>query len=192
MINITANTYSDDFKKAIAPEMDKHIKHFQKELLTLRTGRASTSLVEELLIDCYGSKMKLKELASISAPEARLIVIQAWDKSILGDIEKAILTSDLGITPVNNGDLIRIQLPMMSSERRDELVKLLNKKLEECKAHIRNTRKDFQNSVREVEKKKVISEDFAKTLLEILQKETDAFISEAEKVANKKEEEIKG
>lgn len=192
MINITANTYSDDFKKAVAPEMDKHIKHFQKDLLTIRTGRASSSLVEELLVDCYGSKMKLKELAAISTPEARLIVIQAWDKSVLGDIEKAILTSDLGITPVNNGDLIRIQLPMMSSERRDELVKLLNKKLEECKAHIRNTRKDFQNSVRDAEKKKVLSEDFAKTLLDILQKETDAFIGEAEKIANKKEEEIKG
>ncbi|OGB83860.1 ribosome recycling factor [candidate division TM6 bacterium RIFCSPHIGHO2_12_FULL_32_22] len=192
MINITPNTYSDDFQKAIAPEMQKHIQHFQKELTAIRTGRASSSLVEDLLIECYGSKMKLKEVASIATPEARLIVIQPWDKSILGDVEKGILTSELGLTPVNNGELIRIQLPMMSTERRDELIKLLNKKLEECKAHIRNARKDFQNSVRDAEKKKAISEDFAKSLLDILQKETDKFIAEAEKNSSKKEQDIKG
>ncbi|OGT35257.1 MAG: ribosome recycling factor [Gammaproteobacteria bacterium RIFCSPHIGHO2_12_FULL_37_14] len=192
MINITSNTYSDDFKKSVAPEMDKHLKHFQKELLTIRTGRANSSLVEDLLVDCYGSKMRLKELGSITTPEARLIVIQAWDKSILSDIEKAISTSDLGLNPINNGDLIRIQLPMMSSERRDELTKILHKKLEECRSHIRNCRKDFQNSVRDSEKKKAISEDFAKQLLEILQKETDRFIAEAEKISTKKEEEIRG
>jgi ribosome recycling factor len=192
MINITPNTYTDDFQKALSPEMEKHIKHFQKELVTIRTGRANASLVEDLLVECYGSKMKLKELGSITTPEARLIVIQAWDKSLLNEIEKAITSSGLGLNPVNNGDLIRIQLPMMSSERRDELIKVLNKKLEECKAHIRNTRKDFQNSVRDAEKKKVISEDFQKKLLDILQKETDKFIAEAEKISSKKEDEIKG
>ena len=192
MINITPNISSDDFQKAITPEMQKHIQHFQKELTAIRTGRASSSLVEDLLIECYGSKMKLKEVASIATPEARLIVIQPWDKSILGDVEKGISTSELGLTPVNNGELIRIQLPMMSTERRDELIKLLNKKLEECKAHIRNSRKDFQNGVRDAEKKKTISEDFAKRLLDVLQKETDKFIAEAEKNSSKKEQDIKG
>lgn len=184
---------SKDFEKMIAPEMDKAIKHFEKDLLTIRTGRANPAMVEDLKITCYGdSVMTLKELAAISAPDARLITIQAWDKSVLGDIEKAILASDLGFTPTNTGDLIRIQLPMMSTERREELIKTLHKKLEECRAAIRNIRKDFQNAVRDADKKKIVSEDFAKTLLDVLQKETDKFIADAEKIAAKKETDIKG
>lgn len=181
-----------DFEKMISPEMDKAVKHFEKDILTIRTGRANPAMVEDLKVTCYGdSVMKIKEVAGISTPDARLIVIQPWDKSVLADIEKAITTSDLGLSPVNTGELIRIQLPMMSSERRDELVKTLHKKLEECRTAIRNIRKDFQNHVRDAEKKRVFSEDYSKTLLDILQKETDKFIAEAEKVSSKKETEIK-
>lgn len=182
-----------EFEKMIAPEMDKAIKHLEKELLTIRTGRSNPAMVEDLKVVCYGdSVMALKELAAISTPDARLIVIQAWDKTVLADIEKAITASDLGLNPINTGELIRIQLPMMSVERREELVKTLHKKLEECRTAIRNVRKDFQNEVRDSEKKRVLSEDFAKTLLDVLQKETDKFIAEAEKVAAKKETDIRG
>lgn len=193
IITITAETTNKDFEKMLAPEMDKPIKHLEKELLAIRTGRANAAMVEETKVSCYGdSVMKLKELAAISVPDARLIVIQAWDKSTLADIEKALINSDLGVSPVNTGELIRIQLPMMSAERREELVKILNKKLEECRTSIRNVRKDFQNLVRDAEKKRTLSEDFAKLLLDILQKETDKFIAEAEKIASKKEVDIKG
>lgn len=192
-IVITSDISVKDFEKLIAPEMDKAVKHFEKDILTIRTGRANPAMVEDVKVACYGdSVMKLKELAAISAPDARLIVIQAWDKTVLADIEKALLSSDLGVSPVNTGELIRIQLPMMSTERREELTKSLHKKLEECRAAIRNIRKDVQNHVRDAEKKKVLSEDFAKNLLDALQKETDKFIAEAEKVSSKKEADIKG
>lgn len=191
-IKISAETTSKDFENMLTPEMDKPIKHFEKELVAIRTGRANPNMVEDIKVEAYGDTMKVKELGSITAPEARLLVIQAWDKSMLENIEKAIQASDLGVNPVNNGELIRIQLPMMSSERRSDLVKTLHKKLEESKAGIRNVRKDFQNHVRDAEKKKDISEDFAKTLLDILQKTTDKFIEKAENISSKKEAEIKG
>lgn len=181
-----------DFEKMIEPEMDKSIKHFEKEMLAIRTGRATTSMVEDIKVNCYGDIMKMKEVAAISTPEARLIVIQAWDKSLLPDIEKAINESDLGAAPVNNGELIRITLPMMSSERRSEMTKTLHKKLEECKTGIRNVRKDFQNHVRDAEKKKVLTEDYAKKLLDVLQKETDKFIAKSDQLSAKKEDELKG
>lgn len=191
-LTITAQTYTNEFEKAIAAEMDKPLKHFQKELTTIRTGRASTAVLENVPVVCYGSQMLLKELAALSAPDARLLVIQPWDKGTIADIEKALLASELGLTPVNNGEIIRIQLPMMSTERRDELTKMLHKKLEECRTQMRNIRKDVQNLVRDTEKKKVISEDFAKKLLELLQKQVDLAITNAEKLSDKKEQEIKG
>ena len=183
---------SNEIIELIRMKSDQTIEAFKRDLSRFRTGRASHALVENIRVDAYGSTLPLSQVGTVTVPESRLIVIQPWDKSILGDVEKGISTSELGLTPVNNGELIRIQLPMMSTERRDELIKLLNKKLEECKAHIRNSRKDFQNGVRDAEKKKTISEDFAKRLLDILQKETDKFIAEAEKNSSKKEQDIKG
>jgi ribosome recycling factor len=108
------------FEKEIESQMDKHIKHFEKELQKLRTGRAHPSMVEDIRISAYGTTMALKEVGSISVPDAALIVIQPWDKSIINEIEKAVGTSDLGITPQNDGDVIRIKLPPMSSSRREE------------------------------------------------------------------------
>lgn len=178
------------FETPLKAHMDAPIKHFEKELATLRTGRASISLIENIKVQCYGQFMSLKEVASLGAPDSRLLTVQPWDKSIMAEIEKAIATSDLGIAPANDGNLIRIQLPQMSAARRDELSKLLNKKTEECKVAIRNVRKDFHNEVRDAEKKHIISEDFAKKLSEHLQKITDQFIEKTDQMAEKKNTEL--
>ncbi len=180
------------FEKAMTQEMDKPMKHFEGELIKIRTGRAHTSLIEDIQVTTYFSPtpMPLKNIAAIAAPDARLLTIQPWDLAIINDIEKAILNSDLGVTPVNDGKIIRIQLPQMSSTRRDELVKILNKKLEECKISVRNVRRDFQEIVRTGKKDKKISENFFNRLADSLQKVTDAFTDKADQLAKKKENEI--
>jgi ribosome recycling factor len=182
---------SSNFERAINSGMQKPIEHYEKELLAIRTGRASTKLVEDVKVDSYGQQMRIKELASIAAPDARLITIQPWDKTIIGDIEKGLLASDLGVTPINDGTLIRIQLPMMTESRRQELDKILGKKTEECKVGVRNVRKEFHNQLRDAEKNKQISEDFAKRLSDVLQKITDQFIAKADELHDKKAKEIK-
>lgn len=188
---VFAEGNTKDFENAINVAMDKPIKHYEKELSAIRTGRASTTLVEEIKVECYGQQMKLKELATLAAPDARLITIQPWDKSIIGEVEKAILASDIGITPVNDGTIIRLQLPQMSEARREELGKVLGKKTEECKIGVRNVRKEFHNKLREAEKDKGISEDFAKRLNDLLQKFTDNFIKKVDELHEKKHKEIK-
>lgn len=192
MIKITeATTTPKDFESALKPEMEKALEFLKKELLKLRTGRSNPGMIENLRVQCYGSDMSLKELAAISAPDARLLVVQPWDKSVINNIEKALQSSDLGLTPVNDGELIRIQLPYLSTERREELTKVLHKKLEECRIAIRNVRKEFQNAVRDAEKDKDISIDYSKRLLANLQIITDKHIETAETLAEKKEQEIK-
>jgi ribosome recycling factor len=188
---VFAEGNTKEFEKIVKDAMEKPIKHFEKELSAIRTGRASTALIEDIKIESYGQIMKLKELATLAAPDARLITIQPWDKSIIGEIEKAILASDIGITPINDGTIIRLQLPQMSAARRDELHKVLNKKTEECRIGVRNVRKEFHNQLRNAEKEKGISEDFAKRLNDLLQKITDSFIKHTEKLSNKKSNDIK-
>jgi ribosome recycling factor len=184
-------TNQKEFEKVMSLEMEKPIKHFERELITIRTGRAHPSLVEDLKIVCYGNTtMRLKDIASVSTPDARLIIIQAWDPAVINDIEKAIASSELGVKPVNDGALVRIVLPEISSARRDELAKILNKKLEEGRISIRNVRKDFHNLVRDAQKAKTISEDHARRLNDVLQKITDDFIKKAETMSEKKEKEI--
>ncbi|MBM3893645.1 ribosome recycling factor [Candidatus Dependentiae bacterium] len=178
------------FDKLLKEHMEKPLKHYEKELASIRTGRASVTVLENIKVDVYGQMMSLRELATLSAPDARLLTVQPWDKSILPDIEKAISLSDLGATPVNDGAIIRIQLPQMSASRRDELLKILGKKTEECRVGVRNVRKDFQNEVRDAEKKRLISEDFGKKLSDVLQKTTDLFIDKTEQLHKKKETEI--
>ena len=195
MINFTIiENQIKEFEKALADEMDKAIKHFEHELVAIRTGRAHTSIVEDIKVTCYGgaSELSLKEVSSISAPDACMIIIQPWDKSIINDIERAILQSNIGVTPVNDGDLIRIALPQMSTSRRDELVKTLHKKLEECRVSCRNVRRDFHNLVRDAQKAKKISQDFHNRLEDSLQKVTDQFIKKAETMSSKKEATIRG
>ena len=180
------------FQNAMEAEMAKPIKHFEGELIKIRTGRAHTSLVEEVQVSVYGqAPMALKNLAALTAPEARLIVVQPWDNSIIAEIEKAITTSDLGVKPLNDGKIIRIQLPEISTSRRDELVKVLGKKLEECRVSIRNIRKDFQNLMRDAKKDKKISENFHSRLEDVLQQVTDKHIKLVEQKAEKKETDIK-
>lgn len=189
--NFVEGAPTKQFEKAVEVEMDKTIKFFEKELLKIRTGRAHPSLLEDIKVAAYGNITPIKQLAAISAPDASLLVVQPWDKSIMPDIEKALSASDLGITPLNDGNVIRIQLPRMSSQRREELVKGLHKKLEESKVALRTTRKDFHILIRDAEKSKKISEDYSKRLQDSLQKMTDKTIEIAEGLSRKKEDEIK-
>ncbi|MGC2310462.1 MAG: ribosome recycling factor [Candidatus Babeliaceae bacterium] len=187
----TETTNTKPFEKAVEAEMDNHIKHFDKELIKIRTGRAHPSMVEDLKIAHFGEIMPLKHIGAISAPDPQLLIIQPWDISLIPDIEKAIAQSDLGVTPANDGNVIRIQLPRMSGARRDELAKVLAKKVEECRISLRNVRKDFHNDIREAEKTKKISEDTSRRLQDVLQKITDRFVELADKMGHKKEEEIR-
>lgn len=190
---ILTDTNQKEFEEAVNNTMSKPIEHFKRELVTIRTGRAHPGLVEDVKVSCYDgtSVMRIRELGTISTPEARILIIQPWDKGVLGDIEKAIISSDLGISPVNDGNVIRIVLPEMSAQRRDELVKILHKKLEEAKIAIRNIRKEFHNLIRDSEKKKTISEDHKNRLEGRLQEITDKHVKELDQMAQKKEADIK-
>jgi len=190
-IKLTDNNIKE-FEKAVQEEMDKALQHFEKELITIRTGRAHPALVEGIKVVCYGGNtMNLKELASITTPEARIIVIQPWDTGLMPDIEKAITNSDLGVTPLNDGNILRIRLPEITTARRDELAKILSKKTEESKIAVRNTRRDYMNLIRDAEKAKTISEDHSRRLYDTLQKITDKFTGSVDQMAQKKEAEIK-
>lgn len=179
------------FQKPMEAEMSKTIKHFEGELVKIRTNRAHTSLVEAIEVAAYGqAPMPLKTLAVLSAPDARLIAVQPWDTSIIPDIEKAIAASDVGVNPRNDGKVVYLQLPEMSSDRRDELVKVLGKKEEETKVTLRNIRKDFNNIIRDAKKNKDISENFQNRLEDVLQKVTDTFVKKADEMADKKKKEI--
>lgn len=190
--NFTEGAQTKPFEQASAAEMDKPLKFFEQELLKIRAGRAHTSMVENIKVNSYGTMMPLKQVAALSAPDVSLLMIQPWDKSIIGEIEKAISTSELGLTPINDGNVIRIQLQRLSSERREELIKTLSKKLEEAKVAVRNIRKEFHNVIREAEKGKKISEDYSKRLQDLLQKITDKSIESLDKVSQKKEADIRG
>ncbi len=183
---------SKPFEQAMNDEMQKAIKHFEGELVKIRTGRAHTSLVEDVKVDVYdGSPMPLKNVAAITAPDARLIVIQPWDITTIPAIERAIMSSDIGITPQVDGKIIRLSLPDMSSTRREELIKVLGKKLEECRVSIRNMRKDFNNFIRDAKKDKKISENFFNRLGDLVQNATDKWIAKADEMGQKKEKELK-
>jgi len=180
------------FETPMKAEMEGPLKHFDGELVKIRTGRAHTSLVEDIQVAVYGQEpMPLKNLAGLTAVDSRTITIQPWDATIIADIEKAIKASDSGLTPANDGAFIRITLPEISTARRDDLVKVLGKKLEECRIAIRNVRKDFNNLIRDAKKDKKISENFYNRLEDSLQKITDSYIEQAEQRATKKEKDIK-
>ena len=182
------------FEEVVDQEMSKSSKHFEHELTAIRSGRAHPSMVEDIKISCYGgsTELPLKNLATVSTPEPRIIIIQPWDQGVVIDIERSLKESDLGLTPQTDGAVIRLVLPEMSSNRRDELTKLLHKKLEECRVAIRNVRKHFHNLIRDTEKDKGISEDFAKRLSDLLQKHTDKSIKFAEDLSVKKEASLRG
>lgn len=191
VVQLVEGANTKQFEKDIEIEMDKHIKHFEKELIKIRTGRAHPSMIEDMKVPVYGTYMSLKEVAAVAAPDVSLLTVQPWDQANLAEIEKAIATSDLGVTPSNDGNVIRIQLPRMSSGRRDELIKILHQKLEQAKIAIRNIRRDVQNLIRDTEKSKKVSLDYSRRLQDSLQKITDKFIELTDKLASKKENEIK-
>ena len=179
------------FQKPMETEMENPLKHFERELVKIRTGRAHTSMIEDIPVMVYGQDaVPLKGLGTVSAPDARLLTVQPWDSSIIPDIEKAIVAAGVGVSPVNDGKIIRLRLPEMSSERREELVKMLHKKLEECRVTVRNVRKDFKNIITDAKKDKKISENFYNRLEEVLQKITDSYIEKAETMSKKKEVEL--
>jgi len=192
-ISFVEGSSTKQFESTVEREMNSSLSHFDKELTKLRTGRAHPSMVSDIrvAIESYGSEMTIDKLAGISTPEPQLIVIQPWDKSVIADIEKAISRSDLGVNPLNDGDVIRLNLPKMSGSRREELIKVVAKRAEECKIALRNVRKDIHNLIRDAEKSKQISEDYGKRLQTSLQKITDAATEKVEQAAQRKEQEIR-
>jgi len=170
--------------------MQKAVEVFKQDLAVVRTGRASASLVDRIQIDYYGVPTPVNQIAQISVPEARQIVIQPYERRLLTDIEKAIQKSDLGINPNNDGQVIRLNVPPLNEERRRDMVKVVHKKLDEHKVAVRNIRRDGHDKLREREKKKEISEDELKRSVERLQKLTDRYIETMDKVGKAKEMEI--
>jgi ribosome recycling factor len=180
----------DEILAELRDKMNKSINVLKKELSKIRTGRASTALLEDIMIECYDTEMPLKQVASISVPESRLILIQPWDKSIIGNIEKGILKSELGLTPVNDGKVIRVPIPPLTEERRKELVKLVKKVGEDIKVAIRNNRREANEMFKELKNEKEISEDDYRRALNEVQKITDEFIEKVNKLVSEKEKEI--
>jgi len=179
-----------DVLKEAQDHMQKAIEVLKKEFATMRVGRATPALLEKVLVDYYGSQMPVNQLATITAPEARLLVIQPWDKGAIAAIEKAIMKSDLGITPTNDGSVIRLAIPPLTQERRQELVKVAKKKAEEARVAIRNIRRDANDQIKDLEKEKVVSEDEGKRAQDEVQKLTDKYIKTVDDLLKAKEEEI--
>jgi ribosome recycling factor len=169
--------------------MEKAIAALKRELGSLRAGRATPSLLERIQADYYGTPTPINQLANISVPDPRTLMIQPWDKSSIGEIEKAIMKSDLGLTPVNDGSVIRINIPPLTAERRTELVKLTRKYGEDAKVAVRNIRRDANDEIKKLEKDS-ISEDESRRYQDEVQKLTDKYIAEIDKVLAAKEKEI--
>ena len=174
----------------VAEKMGKSLEAFKYELTKIRTGRASLSLLDGIKVDAYGSVMPLNQVGSLTIPESRQIVIQPWDPQVMSSIEKAILKSDLGLTPVNDGKVIRINIPQLTEERRKELVKIVKKVAEEYRVAIRNHRRDAIDTLKKQKKDKEISEDEQFKFQDETQKETDSYIAKIDKVAAEKENEV--
>lgn len=170
--------------------MGKAAAGLKTDLATIRTGHASPGLIEHIKVDYAGTLMPLNQIGAISAPEARLLVIQPWEKSSIRDIEKAIRASELGLNPTNDGNVIRINIPSLSEERRAELIKVVRRRVEERRVIIRNLRHEAINSLKEQEKSKELSQDEHKRILTQLQKITDSYIAEAEQIGKAKEAEL--
>jgi ribosome recycling factor len=171
-------------------EMEQSVGALRKDLAKIRTGRASTALLEHIVVDYYGATTPLNQLATLSAPEPRLLVVQPYDRSAMGNIEKAILKSDLGLTPNNDGKIIRVPIPQLTEDRRKELVKHVKKIGEEFRVSVRNHRRVAVEHLKEAEKKKEITADDSKHGHDRVQKITDDFINRIDKIIKTKEEEI--
>lgn len=170
--------------------MKKTVELVKKEFASLRAGRATPALLDKIMVSYYGTPTPINQLATISVPEPRLLVIQPWDKSVLPEIERAILKSDLGITPASDGTVIRLAIPQLTQERRAELVKVVKKKAEEGRVAIRNIRREINDKVKQLQKNGEISEDELRRAQDEIQKLTDKYIKEIDLLLNSKEQEI--
>lgn len=176
----------DNFKL----DAEKTIEHLRNELSKIRSGRATPNLIENIPVECYGNTSPLVQLATITAPDPGSLLIQPWDKTVVKEIEKAIHSSDTGLSPVNEGQHIRVSIPPLTEEKRLELVKLINKRVEDSRIAVRNAREVATKDLRAQEKDKAISEDDLFSEQKALQQETDSYIEKIKEIAEKKEKEI--
>lgn len=170
--------------------MDKSIESLKHEFASIRTGRASVALLDKIMVDYYGSPTPINQVANISVPESRMILVAPWDKSMIGAIEKAILQSDLGLNPGNDGTAIRLTIPQLTEERRKEIVKIVHKKAEDAKVAVRNIRRDANDVLKKEEKAKTITEDDVKDGLDQIQKLTDKKIKQIDDLKAVKEKDV--
>lgn len=180
----------DEILSEMREKMNNSLDAIKKEFVRLRTGRASTSLLDGIKVSCYETQMPIDQVASISVPESRLITVKPWDQSIIKDIEKSILKSELGLTPMNDGKIIRISIPPLTEERRKELAKMAKKMAEEGKISVRNHRREANDMLKELKNEKEISEDEMFKAQDEVQKITDEFIKKIDDVTSEKEKEI--
>ena len=180
----------DDALLDATERMEKAAEALRRDLATIRTGRASPALVEHLKVDYYGTPTPLNQLATISTPEARLIVVQPWDRGSIGAVEKAILKSDIGLNPSNDGTVIRLAIPQLTEERRRDIAKQVRKRVEDARVAVRNIRRDCHDNIRRLEHEHEISQDDLHRAETDLQKLTDDHVKEIDKVGHDKEEEV--
>ena len=171
-------------------KMSRAVDAMERDFQGVRTGRASTSLVERIIVDYYGTQTPLNQLAGISVPEAHQIVIQPWDRSVLGAIEKAIQKSDIGLVPNVDGTVVRLNIPPLTEERRKDLVKVVHKRMEEARVEIRNIRRDAAHELQKEERDGTVGADESHRQVEALQKTTDRFIGEVDRLGGVKEQEV--
>ena len=180
----------DDIMEDAESRMNKAIEHLNSDFAGMRAGRANPAMVDKLMVNYYGTLTPLNQMANINVPEARLLIINPWDKGSIVDIEKAIMKSDLGVNPNNDGNVIRINLPQLTEDRRKDLVKVVKKRAEEGKVAVRNIRREANDLLKASEKDKLISEDASKKGLDDIQKVTDKFIKDIDYILQLKEKEI--
>jgi ribosome recycling factor len=180
----------NEAQKSMEEKMKNSLKVFRADLATIRTGHATPALIEHIKVEYAGVPTSLNQIAGISAPEAGLLVIQPWDRGSISSIEKAILKSELGLNPSNDGNIIRIGIPPLSEERRQELIKIVHKRVEERRIAVRNIRHEAMNELKKLEKDKEISQDDHKRAQDQMQKITDAFMAEIESLGTEKEKEL--
>jgi ribosome recycling factor len=181
---------SQEIVAAADHKMARAVEAMERDLQGIRTGRASTSLVERIHVDYYGTQTALNQLAGISIPEAHQIVIQPWDRSVLGAIEKAIIKSDIGLTPNVDGTVVRLNIPQLTEERRRDLVRVVHKRMEEARVEIRNLRRDAGDHLKKLEREGDLGTDEVHKLLEVIQKTTDRHIDDVDRVGGAKEQEV--
>jgi ribosome recycling factor len=181
---------SQEIVAAADHKMARAVEAMERDLQGIRTGRASTSLVERIHVDYYGTQTALNQLAGISIPEAHQIVIQPWDRSVLGAIEKAIIKSDIGLTPNVDGTVVRLNIPQLTEERRRDLVRVVHKRMEEARVEIRNLRREATDQLKKLEREGDLGTDEVHRLLDVIQKTTDRHIDDVDRVGGAKEQEV--